>query len=124
MKRVNINLLKETRNKRGLSQLSLAKLTNIAPGDISRIENGWIHPYPGWRKRLAEALGVSERELFPENTTLPAKGGSPRRFSLKGSPRRDKMRNIGRRQCKHCGKRVRGRGAVCPKCGKNVDKGG
>lgn len=61
-----MNLLKEIRNKRGLSQLSLAKLTNIAPGDISRIENGWIRPYAGWRKRLARALGVTEKELFPE----------------------------------------------------------
>jgi transcriptional regulator with XRE-family HTH domain len=61
-----MNLLKEIRNKRGLSQLSLAKLTNIAPGDISRIENGWIRPYAGWRKRLARALGVTEKEIFPE----------------------------------------------------------
>lgn len=61
-----MNLLKEIRNKRGLSQLSLAKLTNIAPGDISRIENGWIRPYAGWRKRLARALGVTEEELFPK----------------------------------------------------------
>lgn len=61
-----MNRLKEIRNKRGLSQLSLAKLTNIAPGDISRIENGWLRPYPGWRKRLARALGVTEKELFPE----------------------------------------------------------
>ena len=61
-----MNLLKETRVKKGLSQLALAKLTDIAPTDISRIENEWLRPYPGWRKRLARALGVSERELFPE----------------------------------------------------------
>jgi len=60
------NLLKEFRTKRGFSQLTLAKLTNIAPTDISRIENDWLRPYPGWRKRLARALGVNERELFPE----------------------------------------------------------
>lgn len=61
-----MNLLKEIRAKRGFSQLTLAKLTNIAPSDISRIENGWVRPYAGWRKRLARALGVTERELFPE----------------------------------------------------------
>jgi transcriptional regulator with XRE-family HTH domain len=61
-----MNLLKEIRIKKGLSQLTLAKLTNIAPTDISRIENGWLRPYPGWRKRLAKALRVTERELFPE----------------------------------------------------------
>ena len=60
-----MNLLKEFRTKKGFSQLTLAKLTNIAPTDISRIEHGWIRPYPGWRKRLARALKVSEAELFP-----------------------------------------------------------
>lgn len=62
-----MNFLKEVRKQRGLSQLTLAKLTNIAPSDISRIENGWLYPYPGWRKRLAKALGVTEAELFPED---------------------------------------------------------
>ena len=60
-----MNRLKETRSTRGFSQLTLAKLTNIAPTDISRIENGWLYPYPGWRKRLAKALFVTEQELFP-----------------------------------------------------------
>ena len=60
-----MNLLKEIRTKKGFSQLTLAKLTNIAPTDISRIENGWIRPYAGWRKRLARALGTTETELFP-----------------------------------------------------------
>ena len=61
-----MNNLKEIRGKKGFSQLTLAKLANIAPTDISRIENGWLRPYAGWRKRLARALGVTERELFPE----------------------------------------------------------
>jgi len=60
-----MNLLKEIRTKKGFSQLTLAKLTNIAPTDISRIENGWLRPYAGWRKRLAKALGVTEKEIFP-----------------------------------------------------------
>ncbi len=61
-----MNRLKEVRKERGLSQLRLALLTGIAPGDISRIENGWIRPYPGWRKRLARALGATEVALFPD----------------------------------------------------------
>jgi len=60
-----MNKLKEIRNEKGLSQLRLALLTGIAPGDISRIENNWLRPYPGWRKRLARALGTTESELFP-----------------------------------------------------------
>jgi transcriptional regulator with XRE-family HTH domain len=59
------NKLKQVRNERGLSQLRLALLTGIAPSELSRIENGWIRPYPGWRKRLARALGTTEAELFP-----------------------------------------------------------
>jgi ribosome-binding protein aMBF1 (putative translation factor) len=61
-----MNLLKEFRRKKGISQFELAKLANIQPTEISRIENGWLRPYPGWRKRLAKALGVKEKELFPE----------------------------------------------------------
>ncbi len=65
------NKLREVRNQRGLSQLRLSFLTGIPPGDISRIENDWLKPYPGWRKRLASALGTTEAELFPSE-----KGGS------------------------------------------------
>ena len=61
-----MNNLKEIRTKKGISQLTLAKLTNIAPTDISRIENDWLRPYPDWRKRLARALGTTEHELFPD----------------------------------------------------------
>ena len=65
-KGAQVNRLRQVRNERGFSQLTLAKLTNISPWDISRIENNWIRPYAGWRKRLARALGVTEKELFPE----------------------------------------------------------
>lgn len=66
VKGVLMNKLKEVRKGKGLSQLRLAMVTGISPWDISRIENGWIRPYAGWRKRLARALGVTEKELFPE----------------------------------------------------------
>jgi len=59
------NNLKKIRNDKGLSQLRLAFLTGISPTDISRIENDVRKAYPGWRKRLAEALGVTEDNLFP-----------------------------------------------------------
>lgn len=60
------NKLKEIRKSRGLSQLRLSFLTGIPPSDISRIENGWTKPYPGWRRRFAMALGSNENELFPD----------------------------------------------------------
>lgn len=60
------NRLREERLLRGLTQLELAKRTDIHPVEISRIERGVVKPYPGWRKRLAAALNVPEYELFPE----------------------------------------------------------
>jgi transcriptional regulator with XRE-family HTH domain len=61
--------LKAERLKRGLSQTRLAAMAGIHPATLSRIETGRMYPYPGWRKRLAEALGWPvERadELFEE----------------------------------------------------------
>ena len=57
--------LRKIRKLRGLSQLRLSFLTGIPAGDISRIENLWLRPYRGWRKRLARALGTTEGDLFP-----------------------------------------------------------
>ncbi|MPM57395.1 hypothetical protein SDC9_104217 [bioreactor metagenome] len=62
------NNLKEIRTKEGLSGLELSRRAAIAPSVISNIENNRIVAWPGWRKKLAEALDVSESELFPEET--------------------------------------------------------
>ena len=69
-----MNRLKEIRKAKGLSQLRLAFITDIAPWDISRIENDWMKPYPGWRKRLSKALGTPEAELFPADETSKSDG--------------------------------------------------
>jgi transcriptional regulator with XRE-family HTH domain len=61
-----MNNLKGERKKQNLTLLALAKLTDISPGDISQIESEKRFPYRGWRKRLAEGLGVSEEYLFPD----------------------------------------------------------
>jgi len=58
--------LAEIRKQKGVSQLKLAQLTGISPWNISRLENGWMKPYPGWRRRIARALRAPESELFPE----------------------------------------------------------
>jgi ribosome-binding protein aMBF1 (putative translation factor) len=70
-----LNNLKEIRSSKGLSQFELAKLSNITPADISKIENNWICPFPGWRKRLASALKVRESDLFPSVTAGGASNG-------------------------------------------------
>lgn len=60
------NRLKEIRQAKGLSQFDLYEKTKIKPSQISNIENGKLYFYPGWRKRIAEALEVSEKDLFIE----------------------------------------------------------
>jgi transcriptional regulator with XRE-family HTH domain len=60
------NRLKEYREKAGLSQTELAWRARIAGQNISAIERGTLAPWPRARKALAEALKVSEIELFPE----------------------------------------------------------
>lgn len=62
------NNLKDIREKMKLSQFELAKIADITPSDISRIENNKIYAYPGWRKRLARALKVEEREIWPNES--------------------------------------------------------
>ncbi|MFW5987862.1 MAG: helix-turn-helix domain-containing protein [bacterium] len=61
-----MNRVKQERRKKGWSQLELAMKTKINQSDISQIENSKIYPYPGWRKKLAEALGADEEFLFPD----------------------------------------------------------
>ncbi|GAB6178968.1 hypothetical protein JCM14036_02870 [Desulfotomaculum defluvii] len=61
--------LREERQRRGLSQTKLSSMTGIASADISAIENGWKKTFPGWKKRIAKALGIHEAEadqLFEE----------------------------------------------------------
>ncbi|WP_434074876.1 helix-turn-helix domain-containing protein [Moorella naiadis (nom. illeg.)] len=58
--------LRDERRRRGWSQFELSKRSNIHPIEIGRIERGIVKPFPGWRKRLSEALGVPENELFGE----------------------------------------------------------
>lgn len=59
------NNLRKIRNERGLSQFALAKIADVTPADISKIENGLIKPFPAWRRKLASALELSERDIFP-----------------------------------------------------------
>ena len=60
------NKIKSVRESKGITQLELARITRIAPTNLSSIETGKQYAYPGWRKRIAAALEVSEKELFGE----------------------------------------------------------
>lgn len=51
---------------RGITQLELARLTRMSPSDLCFALNGKRPWFPSWRKRISEALNMSEAELFPE----------------------------------------------------------
>lgn len=55
--------LREVRERLGISRLKLSKLTGIDYGALTKIEQGKIYFYPGWKKRIAVVLGVQENEL-------------------------------------------------------------
>lgn len=58
--------LAEERQRRGWSRCELARRAKMHPADVGKLEAGKIFPYPAWRRRLAEALGVPEEVLFEE----------------------------------------------------------
>lgn len=58
--------LKEERRRRGWTLVRVCQLTGIDPATLSRLERGHLFPYPGWRRRLAEAFGLPEEVLFEE----------------------------------------------------------
>lgn len=51
--------LRDLREKKGFSQVSLAELVGIAANTVARIERGEAEPTWGLARRLADALGVS-----------------------------------------------------------------
>lgn len=61
------NNLRKYRKEKGWSQFELAKRSNIPQSRISQVEHGKIEAYPGWRKRLSNALRIKEGQIFPEN---------------------------------------------------------
>lgn len=58
--------LTRERQKKGWSKCELSRRTGIFAPDLVNIENGKRHVYPGWRKKIAEAMGLPEEYLFQE----------------------------------------------------------
>lgn len=56
--------LLEIRRQRGISQMELAKLSNVSSGYISELENGLKSPSINTICRLAKTLGCRPEELF------------------------------------------------------------
>ena len=58
--------MKVRRHELGMSQTIVAAKARMSPSDISRIETGRQVPYPGQRKRIAKALGLTPAELLDD----------------------------------------------------------
>lgn len=56
--------MRAERQRRGWSLVTVCQKTGISPPDISLIERGHKPAYPGWRRRLSQAFGLPEDELF------------------------------------------------------------
>lgn len=59
-------ILQEELHKRGLNVNRLSMLTGITNTGLYAALNGASPFWPGWRQRVAEALDMTEQELFPE----------------------------------------------------------
>lgn len=56
--------LEKALNEKGLSVLQLSYLARIHSPDLYNALNGKKPFYPGWKKRVSEALEIPESELF------------------------------------------------------------
>jgi transcriptional regulator with XRE-family HTH domain len=64
--------IRRRREERGWSQAKLGVLSGTGPSGISQIETGRRNPNAGTLQRIAEALEVEVRDLFPlEQPRLP-----------------------------------------------------
>src|SRR5215207_9531912 len=64
--------VRRLRKEKGWTQTELAFYSSLAPSVISQIETGKRNPSAGTLTKLAEALGVEVRDLFPlEQPRLP-----------------------------------------------------
>ena len=59
--------LTEVLSVRNITRNRLAKDADIAPSDLYSAIKGNKPFYPAWRKRIANALGMDENDVFPEH---------------------------------------------------------
>jgi len=61
---LEMNRVKQFRERAGLTQVELARRAPIASPNLSSIERGRLAPWPKVKRRLARALKTTEAELF------------------------------------------------------------
>lgn len=67
------NRLKAILRKQGKTQFWLSRETGITCPDLSQVMNGKKYCFPGWRKKISQALNLPEEEIF---TDTPNKVGA------------------------------------------------
>jgi transcriptional regulator with XRE-family HTH domain len=60
------NNLRRLRQDQGLALYGLAALARVSPTTLSGIEKWGYQPTARVRQRIAAALGVTERDIWPE----------------------------------------------------------
>lgn len=66
MARRGKSLLERERRRRDMTATDLAERMGVSRSAISQVERGWLRPSPSFKERAAEALGMDQRQLFPE----------------------------------------------------------
>jgi DNA-binding XRE family transcriptional regulator len=66
-KKGKIMSLFEYRAKKRLTQWDVRKATGIHQSKISLIENGYVNPSEDEKIKIATALGVNVKEIFPHS---------------------------------------------------------
>lgn len=61
--------IRTIRKQKKISQMELCLRANMSQGFLTNIETGKKEPSAMTLIRIAEALGVSPRDFFPENTS-------------------------------------------------------
>lgn len=59
------NNLKKILKEKGISGMQLSRITGISTSVIYSISSEKIVAFPGWKRRISEALGVPVDEIFP-----------------------------------------------------------
>jgi transcriptional regulator with XRE-family HTH domain len=63
---MNGNRLRELRNRQGIAQQGLAVQAGVSPSIVTMVEKWGYRPTERVREKIAGALGVPEKEIWPD----------------------------------------------------------
>ena len=62
------NRMKEIMGDKRISQAELVRRSKISPSSINILFHKKMIPFPGWKKRIAQALDCKIDEVFPRES--------------------------------------------------------